>query len=1180
MAGRSSISGTLDDLTDSRFRRVDQLCDGFEAAWRTGRPSPIESFLDHLAAGSAERAALLRELVALEAEFRRRLGDPPRAEDYRGRFPEFDASWLDGGAAGGMPAAGEPGPCEPAGAAEDRPRQVGKFRLVERVGTGAFGTVWKALDVPLGRVVALKIPHAHLVGGGEDMARFYREARTIAQLRHPGIVPVHEVMVLDGLPILVCDYVTGTSLRDLLARGRPSPRDAALLVARAAGTLAYAHAMGAIHRDIKPANIMTERSPARPDRPDAPRGASGDAPWAGEPRIVDFGLASLEDDAAQITHDGAVIGTPAYMSPEQAAGRVAGRPVDHRTDIYSMGVVLYELLTGTIPFTGGRAEVLARVIGEEPRPPRQLDRSVPRDLESICLKAMAKEPRHRYPTALAMADDLRHFLDGEPVSARPISTWRRILRRAHRRPAEAAMGLMVVVTALAVCGLVLGYLYHQRLEVEFRATDLARRGEAHQRRLAESFLYFQRMALAEREWTANNIDRVERLLEECPPNSRGWEWRYLKKQCRHERLTLRHARPSDKSWTVSAVRFLGDGRRIASASKDGFIRIWDAEDGRCLHRLGESTRAIYGLAVQPGTGLLAAGGEDGVVRIWDPDGGRLMRRIDTGPDTIYALAFSPDGRTLATGHGYPALEEVGHMRGKGVIRTWDAAAGRLERTLRGHTQNLMGLAYSPDGGRLASVSGSWLTVPQVASRPGELILWDAATGEEVRRVQGHEGPLTGLAYSPGGDLIATSSWDGTIRLWDALRGAPRRVFTGHQDWVLAVAFSPEGSHLASAGADGAIKVWDLAGGRGCNVLRGHTKNVTCVAYSPDGRRIASGSSDQTVKLWDADVRREARVWRGAGGPVARVAFFADGGRLLASANREDDAGLVTPRLMVLDATGAPRAVSSVDAPEGARGRPVDGIAVRPDGGLVAAAYLGGHLEARSAPDWRVVFRRDEPANRFQSIALGPDGRTLVVVGQLNAYLPDGTAAPNVSGDNALAIAFDLESGAELWRFAGAETGIIRDVAISPDGSTVATADNVGSVTLLDAATGRVRSVLRGHNRVASHVAFSPDGKRLASASWDSTVAVWDLASGRVDARLYGHMRSVLCVAFSPDGRRLATTSEDRTVRLWDVPSGQELIILRGHSDIVTSVAFSPDGNRLATAGADGTVQIREAAPGP
>ncbi|WP_165226703.1 protein kinase domain-containing protein [Aquisphaera insulae] len=1176
MAGQTSAAGGLESLSDSRLRLVDQICDGFEAAWLSGRPAPIEGFLEGMADGSAERAVLVQELVSLELEYRRRGGESSRAEDYLARFPEIDPAWFvaelggTGPSAAPLPAAR--GPSEPAG---EPPRQIGKFRLVERVGTGGFGTVWRAVDVPLGREVALKIPHSHLMDGEEDVARFYREARAIAQLRHPGIVPVHEVMVRDGLPILVCDYVTGTSLRDLLGRGRPSARGAAQLVARVADTLAYAHAMGAIHRDIKPANIMTERASSRPGLPADDLSAT----WAGEPKIVDFGLAFLDDEAIQLTHDGAVIGTPAYMSPEQAAGRVAGRPIDHRTDIYSLGVVLYELLTGTIPFSGGRVEVLARVLDAEPIPPRRLDRSTPRDLESICLKAMAKEPRHRYATASAMADDLRRFLVGEPVAARPISPWRRILRRAHRRPAEAAMALMAVVTALAVCGLVLGYLYHQRLEVEFHATDLARRGEAHQRELAESLLYFHRMALAEREWTANNIDRVERLLEECPPNSRGWEWRYLKQQCRHERLTLRHAQPSDPSWTVSGVRFLDDGR-LASASKDGVLRIWDAADGRCLHRLSESTRPLYALAVQPGTGLVAAGGDDGVLRIWDPDGGRLMRRIDTGPDTIYALAYSLDGRHLASGHGYPALEEVDHMRGKGVVRLWDAADGRLERALRGHTQNVMGLAYSPDGKHLASVSGSWLIVPQAASRPGELILWEAATGAEVRRMAGHEGPLTGLGYSPDGTLIATSSWDGTVKLWDACRGTLRRTLVGHKDWVLAVAFSPGGSQLASAGADGAIKLWDLNPGRDGETLRGHTKNVTSVAYSPDGRHLASGSSDQTVKLWDVDGRRETRVWREAAGPVARVAFFADGRRLLVSTNREDAAGNVAPRLMVLDTLEGPRVLDDIGNQEGVRGRPVDGIAARPDGGLIASAYLGGRIEARSAPDWRVVFRRDEPANRFQSVALSPDGRTLVVVGQFNAYLPDGRAAPNVTGDNALAIAFHLETGAEIWRIAGTETGLIRDVAFSPDGVTVATADNIGSVTLLDAATGRVRALLRGHNRVASHVAFSPDGKYLASASWDSTVVVWDLANGRIAARLQGHMRSVLCVAFSPDGRRLASTSEDRTVRLWDVPSGQELITLRGHSDIVTSVAFSPDGNRLVTAGADGTVQFHEAAPAP
>jgi WD40 repeat protein/tRNA A-37 threonylcarbamoyl transferase component Bud32 len=1167
----------FEDLTDSQARRIDQVCDGFETVWKSGRRPRIEAFLEGCQ-GTA-RAVLLHELVLLEADYLRRAGEAPEPDDFRRRFSDFEDVWLD------RQARDDPGrrdrPAGPDDSPEHGPvdrtsrvssvdgfanRRLGKFQLLEKVGEGAFGAVWRALDVQLSRTVALKIPQVHLIENHEDVERFYTEARVVAQLRHPGIVSLHEVMVLEDLPILVHDFVTGISLRDLCAQRRLTPREVAGLLAKVADALAYAHSMGAIHRDVKPANIMLDPHSAATE--DAACEPGSGRP--GEPRIVDFGLAFLKHDIAEFARRDGIVGTPAYMSPEQAIGRSGDDSVDHRTDIYSLGVVLFELLTGTIPLSGSRSQILHDLVHNEPPSPRSRNPRVSHDLDSICLKAMAREPHLRYGSARELADDLRNFLQGEPVRARPISRWQRFLRRAQRRPAETALGLMGVVTVLAMIGLGAGHRYQRRLESQVRETEL-------QRERAESFLYFHRMALAEREWSGNNIDRVDRLLDDCPPRLRGWEWRYLKRQCHHDLSSLYHTPSSSKSTTVTCIRFGPDGRTFATTNKDGTVRLWEAATGE--ERLfGKFAHAMYGLDYEPGGRRLAAGGEDGEIQIWDIATGSRVKAFPRGTETVYALRYSPDGKILASGHGFPPWEAVNHMRGKGVVRLWDVATGRLVRTLRGHSQNVMSLAFSPDGKTLASVSGSWLTVPQAASKPGELILWSLETGEPVRELSGHGGPLTGVAYSPDGALIATSSWDRTVKVWDATTLDLMQSLAGHQDWVLNVAFSPEGQRIASAGADGAVKLWELDGGRQPCTLRGHTQPVTCVAFTPDGRCLASTSSDQTIKLWDPAADPEAITWRGAGGPIARIAYFPDGRRLLVAGNREDESGAVHPRLILLDVARKPKARILSCSGTGGKDRTIDEIAIRSDGRMVAAVSQYGGLEAWTVPDGRSCFRFDEPTNRFHAVAFHPDGRTLAVAGQLDARSLSGELLTSDTDENGVVIVLDLESGKALWRRDRIATAIIRDLAFSPDGGILASADNATTVTLFDARSGEVRRKLQGHRRLVSHLAFSSDGRRLASSSWDTTAVVWDVQTGRQLVTLQGHKRSVLSVALSPDGSRLATSSEDGTVKLWDSQSGQEVLTLRGHTDIVPSVAFSPDGTQLATAGVDGSVQIREAGP--
>jgi WD40 repeat protein len=983
---------------------------------------------------------------------------------------------------------------------EAPPPDVPGYEILGELGRGGMGVVYKARQVELDRVVALKVVLAGAHAAPEQRARFLAEAKAVAALSHPGIVQVHDCGTHQGLPFFALEYCPGGNLAARLQTARPSPREAAALVERLARAVQCAHEAGIIHRDLKPANVLLDAG--------------------GAPKIADFGLAKRAD-AAGLTRTGALLGTPCYMAPEQAAGRAA--EVGNAADVYALGAILYECLTGRPPFLAATVmDTLRQVTDDDPVPPRGLRAEVPPDLETVCLKCLHKEPAKRYSSAAALADDLNRFLAGAPVRARPAGALERAWRWCRRNPAVAGLLAACAVALLASGAGGVALAYSGRLaEARDRAEKARRRAEAqreeaehqreeaeHQRQLARRYLYAARMNLAQQAWDDAQLPTLGALLAGLDAETgfeelRGFEWDYLTGLLGRPGEVSAVLPVSEPLGRLTGVAFTPDGRTVVTANCLGTVRLRDANTWSVQATLYEEKR--FREAVRTESGAVAVRGphlvsvtvrrDEHWLRAWDLRSRALVRSQLLGPlapkakgRPVASVALSADGKCLAwaANEGRVALADAAAWLARG--------APRRGREFPAHAGGVTGVAFSPSAALLAS-----------AGSDGVVRLWACPAGEDVpsrpeRELKGHSGPVWGVAFSPDGQSLASAGEDGTVRLWEAGRGREAHRLTGHTGPVLSVAFSTDGRRLAGAGDDRTVRVWDVASRKVTTLLRGHASRVNAVAFSPDGRRVASCGDDRHGKVWD--LRAAYGPLRLGGGPAVAALAFAPGGRALAAAGPQR-------KLELWDLGKRARALQLPGLAHGARG-----LAFSPDGRLLAAAAADNRVKV-----WAV------------------------------------------------------RAGREAHSFGG-HRGLVRAVAFSPDATLLASAGDDGAIKLWERATGREGARLPGHGATKVYsLAFSPGGEHLVSTGQDRTVRVWQVREGREVHRLEGgHSDGVLAAAFRAGGT-LATASQDQTVRLWDVKTGAKGPPWPGHTGWVLDVAFSPEGRRLASASDDGHVKL-------
>jgi WD40 repeat protein len=1063
------------------------------------------------------------------------------------------------------------------------------YELLRELGRGGMGIVYLARDRALHRLVALKVVREGSLAAIKDLARFRSEAEALARIRHPHIMQVYEVgesCPSDGtrpLPFFTMQYVPAGSLAQRAAGILQPPQTAARFVELLARAVEAAHRAGVIHRDLKPANVLLEGiEPTERTTSALPLDAA-------VPKITDFGVAKWAERRAGTTTTGAVIGTPEYIAPEQVDGRFGA--VGAAADIHALGAILYELLTGRPPFRGSStAETLLRVTSGEATPPCQLVKTIPRDLETIVLKCLEKSPAKRFASAAALAEDLRRFQAGEPIRARPVSPFGRVVKWARREPTVAA--LLGAVIAAVVVGLVLVTVLWYRAEDEAarahaaelqanvdRAAAEQARAEADDARAraeqAETALTLeQALTRCQRGEVSDGLVLLLRVLELAQrPSARHLdrairvniaEWgRYVP----HVTRTWKHA---DQ---VARVSFSPDGDWLASVGSDGKVRFWELKTG------AESAPPLSHPGVLGGSGrhylrdvawsadgkLIATGNHDARARIWDFRTRTLVGEPLTHPHTesVWRVKFSDDGKSL-----YTISED-------GIVRAWDTATRTATTVLAPPTpvSDYHIMALNP--------AGDWLAA---AGRSGTVSLKSLTPSKPVPVTElPHDSLVESMAFTPevpsarreGFDrrlLVGTRS--GKLFVW-SLDGPPGQALIRLlplDSAVRCVAVSPDGNRFATGTVDGRAVLWDTVTTAQLATLLRSNAGVSDLAFHPNGQSIAVGADNGTIHLLElpqSDLVGRALRAEGARATseTHTVAFTATGELLFSSS---------ATHTVVWDVkTGSPAAPELV----GATNLTARSAALSPDGRLIAIGRSEGdvveffdgktckHLHTEHIENLLQLYEG------IQATAFSPDSKTLVTyrnrpaqsaLSPAGAWVWDVTSTPPQRTRQILQ---------------GFPTRVV-SLTFAPDGARLALACADGTVRFWDVASDKTVGPALVHPALVNSIAFDPTGDYVVTGCRDGIARVWRVGGEESAPQLLTHAAAVTAAVFSPDGRLILTGSSDGLAQFWESATGVRLGRPLRHPASVRCVCFSPDGTRIATGDADRTTRIWRVPQGP